>query len=302
MSATATQPAGIASAASPALPRLGERTRSGSNSWRKYVGIAIPGGVLAIVVLLTIFASVIAPFDPNKVDMRNALSGPSSDHWLGTDQLGRDQLSRLLYGGRSTLMLSVLAMLAISSIGAVIGITIGYFGGKIDLLISAFLTMLLSLPSLLLTLAILGVMGPGTTSLLVALIGAGWVGHARILRSSVLSLREQVYVEAAVSSGASTARVLARHILPNLLTQVIILATLDIGALILTISSLSFLGLGVQPPTPDWGTMLNDARPYFSAVPLLVIIPGVTIAVIVLCGNLLGDAIRDLADVGHRNR
>ncbi|CAN5614244.1 ABC transporter permease [soil metagenome] len=302
MSATATQSGGIAAAASPALPRLGERTRSGGKNWRKYVGIAIPGGVLAIVVLLTIFASVIAPFDPNKVDMRSALSGPSSDHWLGTDQLGRDQLSRLLYGGRSTLMLSFLAMLAISGIGAVIGISIGYFGGKLDLIISAFLTMLLSLPSLLLTLAILGVMGPGTTSLLVALVGAGWVGHARILRSSVLSLREQVYVEAAVSSGASTARVLARHILPNLLTQVIILATLDIGALILTISSLSFLGLGVQPPTPDWGTMLNDARPYFSAVPLLVIIPGVTIAVIVLCGNLLGDAIRDLADVGHRNR
>jgi peptide/nickel transport system permease protein len=234
--------------------------------------------------------------------MRNALSSPSWDHWLGTDQLGRDQLSRLLYGGRSTLALSGLAMLAISGIGAVVGISIGYFGGKLDLIISAFLTMLLSLPSLLLTLAILGIMGPGTTSLFVALIGAGWVGHARILRASVLSLREQVYVEAAVSSGASTARVLARHILPNLLTQVIILATLDIGALILTITSLSFLGLGVQPPTPDWGTMLNDARPYFTAVPLLVIIPGVTIAVIVLCGNLLGDAIRDLADVGHRKR
>lgn len=302
MSATATQPRGLTTAHETQLPDLSRFSRNRRLQWRKYLGVLVPGGVLALVVLLTIFASVIAPFDPNKVDMRNTLSGPTWDHWLGTDQLGRDQLSRLLYGGRSTLLLSGLAMLTISGIGAVIGISIGYFGGKLDLIISAFLTMLLSLPSLLLTLAILGIMGPGTTSLFVALIGAGWVGHARILRASVLSLREQVYVEAAVSSGASTARVLARHILPNLLTQVIILATLDIGALILTITSLSFLGLGVQPPTPDWGTMLNDARPYFTAVPLLVIIPGVTIAVIVLCGNLLGDAIRDLADVGHRKR
>jgi peptide/nickel transport system permease protein len=302
MSATATQPRGLTAAHETQRPDLSRIAPNRRFQWRKYLGVLIPGGVLALVVLLTIFASVIAPFDPNKVDMRNALSGPSWDHWLGTDQLGRDQLSRLLYGGRSTLALSGLAMLAISGIGAVVGISIGYFGGKLDLIVSASLTMLLSLPSLLLTLAILGIMGPGTTSLFVALIGAGWVGHARILRASVLSLREQVYVEAAVSSGASTARVLARHILPNLLTQVIILATLDIGALILTITSLSFLGLGVQPPTPDWGTMLNDARPYFTAVPLLVIIPGVTIAVIVLCGNLLGDAIRDLADVGHRKR
>ena len=128
------------------------------------------------------------------------------------------------------------------------------------------------------------------------------MGHARIIRSSVLSLREQLYIEAAVSIGSSTRRVLFRHLLPNLLTTIIILATLDIGALVLTITSLSFLGLGVQPPTPDWGTMLNDARPYFSAVPLLVIVPGVTIAVLVLCGNLLGDAIRDLADIGHQPR
>lgn len=302
MSATATQPQGLMATADATTPHRSGRSRISRLRLRAYAGIAVPGGVLALVVLATILASVIAPYDPNEVQMRNALAGPSWDHWLGTDQLGRDQLSRLLYGGRSTLALSGLAMLAITAIGAAVGVTIGYFGGRLDLVISAILTMLLSLPSLLLTLAILGIMGPGTTSLFVALIGAGWVGHARILRASVLSLREQVYVEAAISSGASTARVLGRHILPNLLTQVIILATLDIGALILTITSLSFLGLGVQPPTPDWGTMLNDARPYFSAVPLLVIVPGVTIAVIVLCGNLLGDAIRDLADVGHRKR
>jgi peptide/nickel transport system permease protein len=134
----------------------------------------------------------------------------------------------------------------------------------------------------------------------VALIGAGWVGHARIIRSAMLSLREHLYVEAAVGLGASSSRVLLRHLLPNVLTTVVILATLDIGALILTITSLSFLGLGVQPPTPDWGTMLNDGRPYFSAVPLLVIVPGIVIATVVLMGNLLGDGIRDLVDRGRR--
>lgn len=301
MSAAAPSTA-LAGAAERSLPHEPSWSKQRSFPVRKYLAVLIPGGVLALIVLLTLLAPWIAPYEPNTIDMKNALSGPTSEHWLGTDQLGRDQLTRLLYGGRTTLLLSGLAMLTISLIGAVVGITIGYFSGKLDLAVSAILTMLLSLPSLLLTLAILGILGPSTSSLFIALIGAGWVGHARIIRAAVLSLREQLYVEAAVSIGASTQRVLLRHLLPNLITTIIILATLDIGALVLTITSLSFLGLGVQPPTPDWGTMLNEARPYFSAVPLLVIVPGVTIALLVLCGNLLGDAIRDLADIGHRPR
>jgi peptide/nickel transport system permease protein len=136
--------------------------------------------------------------------------------------------------------------------------------------------------------------------LLVALIGAGWTTHARLIRASVISLREQLYVEAAVSIGAGSARILTRHILPNLITTVVVLATLDLGVLMLTVSALSFLGLGVQPPTPDWGTMLNDARPYFSAVPLLVIVPGLTLTFVVLAANMLGDGLRDLADRGRR--
>ena len=302
MSAAAPPTTALAGAAEARLPREQSWGKRRSLPIRKYLALLIPGGVLALIVILTLLAPLIAPYEPNAIDMINALSGPTREHWLGTDQLGRDQFTRLLYGGRTTLMLSFMAMLTISLIGATVGITIGYFAGKIDLVVSAILTMLLSLPSLLLTLAILGILGPSVTSLFVALIGAGWVGHARIIRSSVLSLREQLYIEAAVSIGSSTRRVLFRHLLPNLLTTIIILATLDIGALVLTITSLSFLGLGVQPPTPDWGTMLNDARPYFTAVPLLVIVPGVTIAVLVLCGNLLGDAIRDLADIGHQPR
>lgn len=263
--------------------------------------VAIPGAVLAMVALLTAFAPWIAPYDPNALDMRNMLIGPSSDHWLGTDQLGRDVLSRLLYGGRSTLMIASLATIVTVSIGVTIGVISGYFGGKVDLAVAGILNVLLSLPSLLLTLAILGIMGAGTTSLLVALIGAGWTTHARLIRASVISLREQLYVEAAVSIGAGSTRILSRHILPNLITTVVVLATLDLGVLMLTVSALSFLGLGVQPPTPDWGTMLNDARPYFSAVPLLVIVPGLTLTFVVLAANMLGDGLRDLADRGRHS-
>lgn len=260
----------------------------------------LPGAFLLLVVLAALCAPLLAPLDPDAIDMSVALAGPSAAHPLGTDQLGRDQLSRLLYGGRATLLLTAIGTAGIITLGLLVGVVAGYAGGRVDLAISTLLTVLLALPSLLLTLAILGVLGPGTTSLLVALIGAGWVGHARIFRAAILGLREQLYVEAAVGMGASRARIVVRHLLPNLLPTVVVLATLDLGALLLTVSSLSFLGLGVQPPTADWGAMLNDARPFFGELPLLVIVPGVCITAVALASNLLGDALRDLVDVGHR--
>lgn len=284
----------------PSTRDLGWRRRSIPwHTVRKHWVGFVSGGVLLLVVLSAIFAPVLAPHDPNKVAMRQALQGPSSTNPLGTDQLGRDQLSRLLYGGSKTLTMAGLAMLGTVALGLVFGVTAGYFGGRTDLVISQLLNVLLSLPSLLLALAIIGILGPGTMSLQTALIAAGWVGHARIFRAAVLSLREQVYVESAVSIGASPARVVLRHLLPNLITTVAVLATLDLGVMILTITSLSFLGLGVQPPTADWGTMLNEARSYFGQYPLLVFAPGICITVVVLASNLLGDAIRDLVDIGR---
>lgn len=265
---------------------------------KNWIGFA-SGGLLVVVILSALFAPVLAPHDPNKVAMMEALQGTSDDNLLGTDQLGRDQLSRLLYGGSKTLTMAGLAMLGTVAIGLVFGVAAGYLGGKVDLVISQMLNVLLSLPSLLLALAILGVLGPGTGSLLIALIATGWVAHARIFRAAVLGLREQVYVESAVSLGAGPGRVVVRHLLPNLVTTVAVLATLDLGVMILTITSLSFLGLGVQPPTADWGTMLNDARSYFGQYPLLVLTPGLAISLVVLASNLLGDAIRDIVDVGR---
>ena len=264
--------------------------------------IAVPGLVLVLTVLATVLAPWIAPYDPNALDMQAALSGPTSDHWLGTDQLGRDQLSRLLYGGRSTMLIAGLGVCGVIVIGLVVGTISGYFGGRIDLGISAVLNVLLALPTLLLTLAILGILGPGTNSLMLAIIGAGWVGHARIFRSSILSLRQRPYIEAAHAMGASSGLILRRHLWPNLFTTIVVMATLDVGALILTISSLSFLGLGVQPPTADWGTMLNDARPFVGQLPILAIVPGICISVVSLASNMLGDAIRDVVDIGRHNR
>jgi peptide/nickel transport system permease protein len=266
---------------------------------KQHLSLLIPAGLLVAVVLASITASVLAPFDPNALNMQQMLAAPSLEHPLGTDQLGRDVLSRILYGGRTTIIMSLIGTAAIIGIGLVIGLTTGYVGGRFDLVVSTLLTVLLSVPSLLLTLAILGILGAGTETLLIALIGAGWVGHARIFRSSVLALRESIYVEAAESIGAGRGRILWRHILPNLLTTVVVMATLDLGALILTVTSLSFLGLGVQPPNADWGTMLNEARTYFGQYPILAIAPGVCITLVALLCNLVGDALRDIVDVGN---
>jgi peptide/nickel transport system permease protein len=288
----------------PALPSLGGSITTGPRfgNWTRQLPLVIPGGILALIALAALFAPWIAPYDPNALDMKAMLAGPSADHWLGTDQLGRDQLSRLLYGGRMTLIVAAVGVTGVLLTGVIIGMVSGYFGGRIDTVISAILNVLLALPTLLLTLAILGILGPGTKSLLIAIIGAGWVGHARIFRSTILAIRERAYVEAAISIGAGSPQILRRHLWPNLITQVVVLGTLDVGAIILTVSSLSFLGLGVQPPTADWGTMLNEARPFAAQLPLLALVPGVCITVVALASNMLGDAIRDKVDIGRNNR
>ncbi len=287
----------------PAVPlvRRPDRTRRLRHTpWRRLRPVVVPSVLLLVLIVAALLAPLVSPYDPDTIDMAAALGGPSAEHLLGTDQLGRDQLSRLLYGGRATLLLTITATIGTIVIALVVGTIAGYAGGRLDLLLSTLLTVLLALPSLLLTLAILGILGPGTRSLLIALIGAGWVGQARIFRASILGLREQLYVEAARSAGATSAWIVVRHLLPNLLPTVVVLATLDLGSILLTVSSLSFLGMGVQPPTADWGVMLNDARPFFAELPLLAIIPGLCITIVALASNLLGDAIRDLVDVGRR--
>ena len=264
--------------------------------WTGFAG----GIVLGLILLAGVLAPVMAPQNPNKIDLTATLQAPGSQHSLGTDQLGRDMFSRLLYGARSTLWLAIPVVLAVAAIGIVVGLVAGYFGGWTDTVVSAGLNALFALPGLVLSLAILALLGPGRLSLLVALIAAGWAGFARIVRGPVLVVRESGYVEAASTLGASDLQILRRHVLPNIVGPIVVLATLDLGSVVLSISALSFLGLGDRPPAAEWGSMLNDGRTYFRSHPHLMVLPGICIFLVVLSANLVGDTLRDVLDPRHR--
>jgi ABC-type dipeptide/oligopeptide/nickel transport system permease subunit len=238
----------------------------------------------------------LSPADPNAVDLGAKLQGPTWQHPAGTDHLGRDQVARPFHGGRTALTLGLLSVAGSMALALAAGGLAGYFGGALDLAVGAALNVLLTVPGLILTLAILGVLGTDQAGLLVALIGAGWAGPARIVRGAVLEAREQGYVEAARVVGGRELYLLVRHVLPNIAGTVVVLATLDLAGVLLTVSGLSFLGIGVQPPQADWGTMLSDSRPFAGTHPYLMLFPGTCIVVFAVAANLAGDALRDLLD------
>jgi ABC-type dipeptide/oligopeptide/nickel transport system permease subunit len=259
------------------------------------------GLVLFIVLLFTVFAGpLVTRVNPNQIELAAKLQGPTATHPLGTDNLGRDMLARLLHGGRTAVSLGLLAVAGSVALACITGGVAGYFGGIPDLLLSAVFNVLLTVPGLILTLAIIGIMGAGQTSLLFALIGAEWAGQARIVRGAVLEAREQGYVEAARAVGARSSHILWRHIAPNVAGTIAVLATLDLAGVVLTVTSLSFLGIGVQPPQADWGTMLNDSRQFAGTYPQLMLLPGLCIVTFAVAANLAGDALRDLLDPGRR--
>ena len=288
------------------LPALGSATSTVRRSvplsvrlrrrWTGWLGL----GVLALLLLAALAAPLVAPADPNLIDLSHKLEGPSARHFLGTDSLGRDLLARLLHGGRTALTVGLFSVVGSMLLAMVAGGTSGYFGGTVDLLWSAVFNVLLTVPGLILTLAIIGILGTGQLSLMVALIGADWAGQARVIRGAVLEAREQGYVEAARAVGARGGYVLWRHIAPNVAGTIAVLATLDLAGVVLTVSSLSFLGIGVQPPQADWGTMLSDARPFAGSNPSLMVLPGMCIVAFAVSANLAGDALRDLFDPQRR--
>jgi peptide/nickel transport system permease protein len=241
-------------------------------------------------------APVLAPYSPDDPHYADSLRGPSTHYLLGTDGLGRDELSRLLYGARVSLASVVVATLAIALAGIAVGLVSGYFGGLVDSLLQRTTDVVMAFPSLVLALVIAGILGPSLTSVVVAVVSVHWASYARLVRGMVLTAREQRYVEASLALGAGDARIMLTEILPNVLPPVVVLATLEMGGLLLAISSLSFLGLGAQPPTPEWGTMLNEARPYFESHAYLMIAPGLAITLLVLAFNLVGDGLRDALD------
>lgn len=286
-------------------------TRPSPEGWRGMMPrlvrdrIALIGFLLvAAFAIVALFAPILAPHDPNLIDALKGLEGPSLAHPLGTDNLGRDILSRLLYGSRWSLGVVTLASVLIMSIGVTVGTVAGYYGGLIDEILMRIVDVLLAFPSLLLAIAIAGTLGSGIVSVIIGLVSVWWASYARIVRGMVLTMREREYVAAARSLGARDKRIMLRHILPNVLPPVAILATVEMGELILAVAALGFLGLGAQSPAPEWGTMVNDARPFLLSSPMLMIYPGIAISLVVIGFNLMGDGLRDVLDprTGDRTR
>jgi ABC-type dipeptide/oligopeptide/nickel transport system permease subunit len=253
-------------------------------------------GIILTFVSLAILAPVISPYDPNAQDLASSIQGPSADHWLGTDQLGRDIATRLMYGARISLLIGVVAVFIGVVIGVPLGMIAGYFGGWGDLAISRFADMMFAFTSILLALTLVAVLGVSLQNVIIA-VGISVIPVIiRLVRSSVLSLREEPYVEAARALGASNLRIITRHVFRNSLTPVLVHGTLSIGVCILLAAGLGFLGLGVQSPTAEWGTMLGEGRQFIFSAPHLTTFPGIAIFLAILAFNLLGDGLRDALD------
>ena len=265
--------------------------------------VAMAGlGIILLISLLAVLAPVISPYDPYEVDILRQLRPPSREFPLGTDLYGRDTLSRLIWGGRITMVVGLISVGIAAFFGIGLGLLAGYYGGLTDSIIMRFVDVLLSFPRILLALTIVGMMGPGLCNVMLAVGISSITGYARLVRGTVLSTREQTFVEAARTIGCTDYRLLLRHILPNLIGPVIVLGTLDVAGAILAASSLSFLGLGVQPPTAEWGYMLNEGKSYLRSAPWLTLFPGLTIMISVLCINSLGDGLRDALDPKMKDR
>jgi peptide/nickel transport system permease protein len=257
---------------------------------------AVAGMVLvAVFGVLAAAGPALAPHDPLKVTV-DRLQGPSLDHLLGTDGLGRDMLSRLLHGARLSLGAAVLSSVLVTAIGTAVGTLSGFAGGIVDKLCMRLVDVILTIPGLILALAVTGLFEPSLLAVMLGLVTIIWAGYARIVRGLVLAIKGRPFVEAARAAGAGPGRVVTRHVVPNMISPVIVLATVEIGQLLLAISTLTFLGLGAPPPTPEWGAMLNDGRTYFLSDPHVVVIPGVAISLAVLGFNLVGDGVRDALD------
>lgn len=256
-------------------------------------GAARVGAAIVLLFLLAgLLAPWIAPSDPLQIHMEHKLSLPSLEYPLGTDHLGRCVLSRLIYGIRTSLYYSLIVLAAVFSISVPIGLLAGYAGGKIDHFIMRIIDILLAFPSLILSLAITAMLGPSMKNLMIAFVAVWWTGYTRVIRGMVLQIKESDFIMAARAAGTSPLQIVFRHILLNTARPILVLASLEVGTIILSIAGLSFLGLGAQPPAPEWGIMLNDSRPYIQTAPRLLLFPGLTIMLVVLGFNLLGEGLK----------
>jgi peptide/nickel transport system permease protein len=278
-----------------------------TNEWKRFRRVFLSRAVviigLVILVLLlfiAVFAPWLAPYKPNVPDLESALSGPSSSHWFGTDALGRDTLSRIIYGSRTSLEVGLLVVAIACISGIIIGLVAGYYGGWVNAVIMRVIDSLMSFPMILLALVIAALLGNGIKNVIIALSIAMLPGYARMMCGQVLSIKENEYVTAGRSIGASNLRIMFKHVFPNCLSPLIVMITMMLGSVILAEAGLSFLGIGIAPPTPSWGSMINDGQQYLLDLPMLSFAPGLILMLAVFAFNMVGDGLRDAMDPSLR--
>jgi len=262
--------------------------------------IAVCSVILLLFAMVALLAPWISPHDPVKVNLAVKLQPPSGDYWLGTDHLGRDNFSRLLHGARISLGLAFLIFIASLGIGLVVGVISGYRGGWLDAWLMRFCEAVMTVPNLVLVLGMVGIFGPGLAQVVLALMLVQWVYYARMFRGMVISLKERQFIAAARISGSSEWKIIRRHVLPNVLPPILVMGTLEMGWAIMDISALSFLGLGIQPPTPEWGAMIHEGKAFIRSHPELMLYPGLMILLVVISFNLLGEALSERFGVKRR--
>ena len=264
--------------------------------WRRSPLTVVGVVLITLLAFIAVLAPFIAPFDPLKQVLSDRLNPPSAEHWLGTDQLGRDVLSRMIYGARISLLIGLVVVGLAATVGTLVGLVAGYGGGWLDEALMRVTDVFFAFPALILAMAISGALGPSLTNAMIAIAVVSWPVYARLVRAQVLSLRTREFVEASRGLGASSGRIMWGHILPNTLAPLLVQASFDMGAAILAAAGLSFIGFGTQPPTAEWGVMISDGRNYIATHPWLSLFPGLAILLTVAAFNLIGDGLRDALD------
>jgi len=280
-------------------------SRTAALSWRRLrrsSSLVVGAAIMLVVVASAVLAPSIAPYDPIDQEFTSQLRPPSTTHLFGTDEFGRDIFSRVVFGARIALNIGVLADAIATVLGILFGVVAGYVGGRLDALVTRIIDVVLAFPYLLLAMIVVAILGPGLTNAMIAIAIVYTPQFARVVRGVVLSVKEQDFVEAARAMGSGPTRILARYVLPNIVSPVIVMATLTVGFMIVETAGLSFLGLGASPPAPEWGSMLATGRSYMLAAPWITTFPGLAILVTVVAFNLVGDGLRDLLDPRLRGR
>jgi len=270
-------------------------------NWARVAGLWFPLGVIVLWAMVAIVGPLL-PLQPDQIELTHILVPPSAELWLGADDLGRSLAARVLAGAQTSFIVALWVVLVSTLLGTFVGTLSGYLGGRWDLVVVRIIDIFLAFPGILLAIALAGILGPGIENVVIALSVVGWVGYARLARAQVLSLKHREHVQAAIALGASTRRIVFRHLLPLLMAPLIVEASFGVAGIVIAEAGLSFLGLGVQPPDASWGSMIRDGARYLLVAPHMVLAPGVALMLVVLSVNLLGDRLRDRLDVRNQNR